>query len=291
MAVTKIRLLNSSGGEGENSIEYQLRYLVTVDSRADGPLTVRSAVPWRKGDVYAVGNELDLRAKVKSIKETPVSSAHFADWFVDVTFSRTDTEKDTSNPLNDLPEAEMNWSPKSKLTWIDGNNKPVCNTAGEPFGDGLEVEDNLPTISYSINQAFYSESVAMAVRNAVNLTAWKGYAPLTIRLASIQARRMFHNVIGVYFQVHYTFAFDKDEIAQRSVSMGHFELVKDGAQLKSKRINVGGGPVGFPWPLDAEGKACKRKETDGIISWDPVPAEVMFLKGEPIDFNLVFGFL
>lgn len=290
MAVTRVRLLNSTGGEGDNAVDYQLRYLVSTNNRATGPLTVRNAVPWRKGDVYAIGDEFDFRARVKSIRETPTSSSHFTEWFVDVTFAKND-ERDSSNPLNDPIQVEMSWTGKSKRTWIDGEGKFVANTAGEPFGDGLEVQDSLPTITYTVNQPFFSEALAMVARNAINATPWKKYPPLTVRVQSIQSRRLVHSNIGVYFEVNYSFTLDKDETSEKVLSMGYYELVQDGPKKKSKRIDVGGGPVAVPWPLDADGKACTRETVNGQLSWSPPPAELTFLKGQPLDFNAIFGFL
>lgn len=298
MAVTKVKLLDSSGGESLKDVGYELRYLVSTDEPLkDGPLTIRSAVPWRLGDPYAIGNESDPFAQVSSFSERQVSSSDFSNWVVGVSFKNPDSEnKDNSNPLNDPVEVELAFEHASKRTWVDGKGTIVCNTAGELYPDGLEMEDNLPTLNYTLNQAFFSSTTAMMVRNGVNKTAWKGFPPYTMKVSTIKARTQFHPRIGLYYQCQYSFGFAGDEIALRTISSGFNEVVdRTGGNIKLERIKVGNVVTTVPWPLDTNGKACQRVEQTingkKQIVFTPTPQEQVFVKGTPVDFNTMFGFL
>jgi hypothetical protein len=293
MTVISVALLGASGGETADEVQYQLRYLVRTNSRQDGPLTVRNAVPWRYGDVYRVGPELDLRSRAKSIKESPVSSAHFLDWHVDVEFGNIDTEKDLSNPLNDLIEAEMQWQPQSRRTWIDGEGKALANTAGEMYVDGMEIDDNLPTLTYMVNQPFFSETLANTVRNACNLTAWKGFPPRTAKLRSMTASRVLHKNIGIYFACRYAFSILTEEWALITPSTGYNEIKGTGINRKLVSIREGGRIITTPWFLDDKGKKIPAQyDSEGVLTGFTKPFHMQkFPKHTAMEFNTIFGFL
>ncbi len=140
-----------------------------------------------------------------NITERQASSADFNNWIVSISFATPDggnQGSDTSNPLNDPIEIDFSWQGRSKRTWTDGNGSPVANTAGELYTEGLEVEDSLPTIVYSLNQAAFSETLAMSVRNGINKNAWKIFAPFSIRVASIRARTKYHRQSGDSTNAH-----------------------------------------------------------------------------------------
>jgi hypothetical protein len=284
MVATSVKLLELEGGEDVSSVTYKAQYLVHTDDRDDGPFTARNAVPWHYGDPYVIGNDSDPRAVATGIRETQASQAHPLDWYVDVDFAAVDNTRDLANPTNNAIAEEVSWNGVSRITYLDAAGNILANTAGVPYQNGAEVEDNRPTLSYSLNQLNFPFALAQQVRNAVNSDVWKGYPAGTVKVESMAANRKFHKVIGIYYEARYNFLVNPEGFLYTTPSYGLHE--KTGFTLPGKRhrrIMRGGKPITEPWPLDDDGEALDNL-TDA-------PAIQNFTIYPTLSFNALFPFL
>ncbi len=287
MTVQTVKLETVEGGENADNVNYRLKYLVSTDDRDDGPLTVRNAVGWAYGDPYLLGNDSDPRSVATSITENLVSDAHYLDWEVVVSFEAIDTDLDLTNPLNDPVEEEVIWRPVRRQIYIDRDGNWIGNTAGDRYVGGLEGEDNVPNLVYSLNQAAFPFAVAQANRNAVNSAIWKGFAAKTVKVAGITSRRKYHRTIGVYYNVSYSFLTDANTFDVPVPSHGYNEIT--GTPKKKKPIIVQGKRPPSPQPLDAVGKAIAFDPDTRV--WASLPAVQNHGIYPLADFNSLFPFL
>lgn len=136
---------------------------------------------------------------------------------------------------------------------IDLDNKPVVNSAGEPFMDPLAREIKLETLSVRRYEASYDPLVAGLYRGAVNDAAWtvrgRTFAARTVRCLEITADEQYHNDFGIFYVVDYEFLVDpagwRAGILDRGLRM------KVGANIVP--IYRGGIPITVPCLLNGSG--------------------------------------
>ena len=284
MSVIKVDLIDWEGSEGTESIEYRLQYLVTTDDRLDGPFIVRSGVFSELGvllgSTYSSGNESDALARITDISEKRISSGNFQNWLVDLTYAYSEGEALT--PLNEPIKESVSWESVQRITdrWADGDY--IVNTAGDPIVNGLEYEDNTPTVTYTLNQSVFPYALAQAVRNAINSTSWKGFAPYTVKIASMQEERLTDKRIGVYYAVSYTFAINpqtwKTFLASRGFNQLEETFPGSGVIVRNPII-IGGARATDQMPLDSAGQ------------WSNVPFVIEDYLYPQVNFNTLFPFL
>lgn len=278
MSIVSCKLTSASGSESGEGPSYELGYHVLTDDRDDGPAVVQGATGWTYGATYAIGNDSDARAIAMSIQSTQVSDGHFNDWAVDVSFGVPPGGNDSvTNPLLDEIEERVNWSSTTRTVYVDGGNSPILNPAGDHYVDGIDADDNLPTITYSLNQSAFPVATAMVVRNAVNSIAWKGFPAGTVKVESMTSDRKFNSWIGVYYGVSYTFGVNPDGYEREILARGFRELVS-----------------GSPKPIfDAETGQLTREpqmlDAAGALTTTPY-FQTLSLYPQ-LDFNALFPFL
>lgn len=284
MAVVKIKQTYVEGGEDENGPTYELGYWVQTDDRRDGPLTVRAAMPWRYGDVYRLSNtERDPLARCISIRETQLSSGHMDDWQVVVSFGQIENQND--NPLAE--PLKMSWAQNNQQRrfYRDRLNKIIADPVGIPYADGIEEEDLLPIINYSMNVATYPFAISLLIRNATNATAWKLFGPKTVKITSMPADREFHPKYGVYYGAQWGFAINPDGMQPKVWAKSYF--YKDGTKIKpfmeGDPLNQGDPKTGYP--------ASQPQAVDLTGKPATTPVEQTIQLRPELDFNSLFAFL
>ena len=283
MTVTGIKLINWEGSESLESVSYALRYLVRTNDRDDGPFTVRNGTGVTYGDAYTSGNDSDPRAIALDIRESRVDPGNFLDWYVDINYGPPE-ERTNDNPLLDAIRESWSWAAQSRSVLVDANGDRILNTAGDPITDPIAAEDNLPALSYSLNQAAFPTALAQQVRNATNSTAWKGYPARTVKVAGITAETLFNKTIGTYYSVSYNFGIRPEGYRYAFDSFGFNELYSGGTKKRRIRVDLNSPSfTNIPWPLDASGVAIRNTSTAAAV----VTVELY----PEYDFNALFPFL
>lgn len=299
MTVTKVEITSWDGSESVDNVEYRISYLVTTDDRNDGPSVVKAALPVNFDDAYVSGNDADLLAVLNSVNITQVDPGDFLHWNVDTVYKSTERRTD---PLLEPVQESVNWSGVEVETFRYYNGTPILNTARMMLDLPVMKVDNRPVVTYSLNQESFPFSLAARVRNSVNKYLWKGFAPRTVKIQSMQTERIFDGKFGVYYKVSYVFEINPETYDLAVDSMGIYQLVDNpaiaaivfggGRYVPGKlpmrvpaAIQIGGIPIKEPVGLDVNGEA-----TDGIAPNNPI-ATITGELYEALDYNALFPFL
>lgn len=289
MAVTKIRLMNVSGSFNSSGPTYQIRYYVETDDPLDGPFVVLSSLPFAYGDMYEMGNEYDTSALASDFTIDQVDESNFKGWFADIDFSIIEarTPAAIDNPLLIAPTESYGFTSRAKPVAFDLNNKPYMTTAGELIEH--ERSTNFRTMQFVRNEASINNALVEAVKDAINGTAWKGYAPYTVKVSSITHEAVpFPKFLAQkYYRVTYTFEVDYDTWKFRPLNAGLNHRAPDGTGVtRLQPITIGGFPVDRPVPLNLAGLSLRDPLTGNLTG---APFLLEFDDFPIINFNTVFA--
>lgn len=299
MTVIKTQITSWDGVESRDSIEYRISYLVTTNDRSDGPSVVKASLPVTLDDAYSSGNDFDIDALLVSVSVTQVDPANFYDWNVDCVYKSTELR---TNPLLEPIQESVTWNGVEIETdkYYDGSY--IVNTAGMLLDDPATKIDNRPVITYSLNQLVFPFSLAAQVRNSVNSTLWKGFAPRTIKISSMGTERVFDGKFGIYYRVSYTFEHNPETYDFSSLSLGWYSLVDKLASPEIAEDLAKGQRFVPAKPARTELEAITLNgkwfnapsglKADGSVAL--VPADIATVSGalyEPLDYNILFPFL
>ena len=289
MTVTNVTLTSWEGSESTSGLTYRQNYVVTTNDRNDGPSTVRNSIGIPFGSPFASGNDVDTRAFLHSSVERQLSSGTFHVWDVELLYSGTEW---MSDPITAPVVESVAWNGIPRFTDKFFNGTAIRTTAGEPFQDKVEWTDNTPQPTYTINQASFNFALAQQTRNAVNLTAWKGFLPGTVKVASILSEKNYDFRIGIYYKVTYAFQVNPELWTSFIDSMGtiawrYFTPAGKPAYWARVPITYQGVPTTVPVPLDANGVEIVPAYGGAIVT----PAIVSGELYPRYDFNALFPFL
>lgn len=289
MSVIKIRLLDASCGYNNSGPTYNLRYYLETDDRMVGPKTVRDSLPFSYGDHYELGTESDTSAILTDVDIEQVDEGNFTGYYATLDFSVAEfkTIAAIENPLLAAVEESYGFTSRAKPVAFDLNNDPYMTTAFELIEH--ERPTNYRTMQFIRNEATINNSLVEAVKDAINSTAWKGYAPFTVKVSSITHEAVFNPsmLIGKYYRVTYSFEVDYGTWKFRPLNAGlnHLDLDLDGL-IRLQPIVIGGFPVDRPVPLDINGKSIRNKDTGNLTG---LPFLLEFDDFPTVNFNTVFA--
>jgi hypothetical protein len=289
MGVNKIRLMDASSGYNSSGPTYNLRYYVGTDDRMTGPKTVREALPFTYGDYYELGSESDTAAIATDIEVEQVDEGNFTSYHADIDFSVAEQKDPTiiDNPLLASVEESYGFTPRSKPVAFDINNKPYMTTAFELIEHERAV--NCRTMQFIRNEATINNALVEAVKDAINGSIWKGYAPFTVKVASITHEVVYNPklVNRRYFRVTYTFEVDYDTWKFRPLNAGLNHIAPDGFGFnRLMPIVIGGFPVDRPVPLSLAGRSLRNPDTGNLTG---LPFLLEFDDFPVVNFNTVFA--
>lgn len=136
---------------------------------------------------------------------------------------------------------------------IDRNNRPVVNSAGEPFLKAATRPRSLESFHARRYEASYNPDVAGLYRDSINDAAWtvrgRTYPAKTMRCEAIQADEQYHNDFGIFYVVDYEFAYNPDGWQPKILDQGL--RMKSGANIIP--IYRDGIPVTVPVLLNGSG--------------------------------------
>lgn len=196
MAVTEVRITTDDRGGRfgqRNERAFTLSYLITTDSRHDGPITVLGSLP-QIGDVYATDNESDLGARASDIDLKQIAGDPYH-WRATVTFSPVHGE----DPDDPEPESPGDRDPVYSVRFqkrqvpvagpystADPGNQDattaLANSAGQPFNPPITRDETRPVIVIQVNDDNLDLPGIAAIQDTVNKDAFAGYTSQTLKL-------------------------------------------------------------------------------------------------------------
>lgn len=239
---------------------YTRAFRVITDDPLDGVLTVLEANDLPTiGEIYFTDVEDDILCVC--VKRSPTQDADDPRvWVVVIEYSN-----DERNPL--VQPLDISWGTfeEKRAFWLDVNQDPSVNKAGEEFDPPLEREEAGLTLTIVKNVGInaFDPVTAVAFLWHVNDDTFYGFAAGRVLLARLSARKQTEAGVS-YWQLTYEFRIRLEEHKWkiRVLNAGYRELV--GTELRP--IMIRGQPISKPHPLDS----------NGVKLADPSPANVIY---------------
>lgn len=245
---------------------YSRSWRVETNSAATGAKTVREACPVSLGNSFDDGDGTDAGSYCQSIEARCITDDGKS-WEVVATYGPYNPETNPQSPI-DRP-IQVSWGTASyeKILDFDADGTPVLNSAGEPFDPPVTVDDDRLVLNVTRCELNFDPGLADLYKNCLNNDSWLGAEAGTIKLKPITAALKKDAEIGYYWEVSYSFEWNKDGWNEPVYDQGLNELVDVSGTTKRKPILTATGvPIQDPVPLDGEGLAL-------AIGEDPVGIE------------------
>ena len=190
---------------------YTRVFRVLMTSTYDGPNLACSAPGINIGDAYEPnGNEFefDTHAYCNGITATQVGGDGIG-WDVVVEYGPYSSlwagGGPKQNPL--LQPIDVSWSQRSQEIVADQdiNGNPIVNTAGDAFDPPLMEDDPRFVLTVIRNEPTFNQAMQIQYRNAINSDPFAGYDPLMVRVLEFTPENLFHQDVGWYYKVTYSF--------------------------------------------------------------------------------------
>jgi len=240
----------------------RLSWTVLLDGRdsfVQAPITARQApgIP-RVGQRHPT----DPTAVCRSVEPKSLSPIL---WRVTASYATpsgaTNEKGESLNPLDAPPEISYDFEQIQQMIDTDLDDKPIVNTAGDPFDPKPEIPYGRPLVRITRNEQEFPGAKARDYaggRGAINSDAFKGWPPGTVRCRNISGTDQTEGEFA-YCRVTYEFICDAEGWQPRPLNIGLREK-KDGEMVVIK--DKDGQPVSQPVALNKDGTA---KEAGGPV--------------------------
>ncbi|CEF48257.1 unnamed protein product [uncultured bacterium] len=240
---------------------FTAKYRVVTDDANDGPYTVMKSAGFKFGDRYNPGpaSEADRSTFATSFNCDAVDGDPCL-WIVTVGYGPWDANQvgnPDANPLNNPIDVSWGFREYAEVLTRDLNGRLVRNTAGDPFDPPVEYDD--PRLMLTVIRNEPSLPLTMLpYRNAINSDPFAGFDPYFAKALPIQAKNLWHQDAGWYYEVTYQFEFlvpkiggNVDGYRKKILSQGYRAIsVVSGKQY---HVTYKGIPVNSPVLLDSNG--------------------------------------
>lgn len=216
------------------------------------------------------GAEADAGAFVVGL-EARESSDDGKGWDVTVQYGPYNASLFSVNPTS-WP-SKVTWSAHKyeRALFFDKSNNAILNSAGDPFGEPVTVDDSRTVMTVVRNElaSTFSMTLAESYRDTINTGIWNGYAAKTVKCSSITTGELQYdsNAQVWYYTVTYIFEINRDTWVKKVLDHGYAEL--DSTTSKRKAIKgADGKEVSEPVPLDGSGHQLATGGTPVTLSFD-----------------------
>jgi hypothetical protein len=249
-------IVNGSPRTASQGVDWHRTYtrfwLIETSGKEVGAVEVLKAVPVAIGQSYVTATEFDAGAFVNEISVSEVGEDGCS-WLATVQYGPYNAiETQPQVPTDAQPEMNWSWAQFRKVVKRDKDDKPVLNTAFDPFDPPLEIDDPRPILQIVRNEATFNPDLVYAYRNAINDAPWFGGDPLCWKVTSIIPQRLFNADIGYYYRMTYEWQFDPDTWVFKVPNVG-MRALNLSLTKQSKMLDSDGHPIDEPRPLKPDG--------------------------------------
>lgn len=255
--------------------EYTRTFIVITDNSAnDAAYIVLSPLFPRLYTPYIVPAGIDAGAVLKSKQATPDPETPYK-WIVTLTYS-TRTGNASRHPGNPDPSDPSGFSNSpldrpTLITWdavqftrpvvktID-SGLPIANSAGDEYDPKVEIDDSRPVLIIERPQASFSQSTAIAYRDAINSDSFFGFDPNTVKVAKITATLEYEKSI-YFWKARYEFHVRPETWTLSLLDRGYRQLKTGDATKAIVILDDSGNPVSQPVNLDGLGHVLPANGT------------------------------
>lgn len=239
------RQYKNDKGQRSHTLTYLVVSTDPIATGEDAVTALYNATGFEIGSTYGTSG----LAYLQTFESTCVSDDGCS-WHVKADFGPP--EVGSQNPLLAPYDYEWDMTSFSRIVDFDVNGVPIVNTAGDFYGDPVEINDFLPTLSVSGNQPSFNPGLAYAYRNAINSDSWWGFSPGSLQVLSIKGTYVYDEYWGPYWKSTYQLIVNPEGFDIVLASRGLRERDSNG---KLVPIKIKGKEITEPVMLDVNGKA------------------------------------
>lgn len=214
---------------------YNETYLVqTNDPRDDALIAIQAnlgaghKIPTQYTTTYSSANASDSLAFCTSVKASPYAEDDRQAWKVEVEY-RTDAFARYDNPLLDPVVYSMGFDSYQTVARFDNNGDTIRNSFGDLFNPPPMVDQSRPVYVVQRNEPAINLSLAMQIKDSVNVSAWKGCAPRTVKCRNISYGETQTRNSYTFYKAHYEFHLDVNTWDFRVLNTGRRYMYDDPA--------------------------------------------------------------
>lgn len=260
---------------------YTRAWEVVCDDPNDGPLTAtnHADLPTLR-DFYSLpGGEADPNAYVQNVEANVL---HWLGdgvvWGVTAKYGPLDPGESAEGVERKI-RIRCSFNKFERVIWVDQDGEPIRNSAGDPFGDPVVIDDSRPLIVVTRNEDVNAFDLTLAgeYQDVVNSATWNGFPARTVKCTEIQTSEEQKDTTSglYYYTVTYVFEIKWDTWNRKILDQGYAYL--DGSDRKPF-LDDEKQPISDPKLLDGSGG-----ELD--VAMDP-PVELDFRVYESKDFDI-----
>lgn len=249
-------------------------------SRGDGPLvaTDHPDLPTLRDFYLIPGVESDPNAYVQTIDAEPIENMGDTILYgVTVNYGPLDPGE-MAEALTRKARIQFSFNKFERVIWIDEDGNPIRNSAGDPFGDPILIDDSRPVIVVTRNEDVNAFDVTLAgeYQDVVNAAMWNGFPARTVKCTEIRTseERKDPSTNLYYYEVNYVFEVKWDTWTRQILDQGFAYL---DSSVRKPFLDSEGQPISEPKLLDGLGEEL----TDG----DP-PVTLEFRVYPDADFSV-----
>ncbi len=237
---------------------YVRAWEVRCDSPSDGPkLAMEHADVPVIGDIYLTTTESDgnAYAQNKSV-EVLAWKGDGVDYLVTVNYGPLDSVSFGAEPLEWPIRIRCSFQKYDRALFVDQDGNAIRNSAGDPFGEPILVEDNRPILVVTRNESVNAFSLTLAAQyqDTVNAALWNGFPARTVRCTDIQTGdEQKDPATGLYYySVSYVFEIKWETWTKEILDQGYAYL---DSGTRKPFLDAEKQPISDPQPLDGSGVA------------------------------------
>ncbi len=247
-----------SGGVAVNGARTYVRaWEVHCDAPTDGVVAALAHpdLP-RTSDFYLAGAEWDEQSFVQSLSVELLSyNGDSVDYLVTANYGPFDAPSYGTEPLEWPIRIRASFQQYEKVIWVDQDGKAVRNSAGDPFGDPVVVDDSRPMLVVTRNESVNAFNLTLAAqqKDKVNAAVWNGFPARTVKCSDIQTgdEQKDPATSLYYYSVSYVFDIKWETWTREILDQGFAYL--DGSTRKPF-LDDEGQPISDPKLLDGLGE-------------------------------------
>ena len=120
-------------------------------------------------------------------------------WDVEVRYSTDLAKQLFDHPALKPPEISLTFSRSTRAIAYDITGNPISNSAGDPFGDPIEIDDSRPSIVIRRNFVYFDLATAIKYKDAVNSDSFLGFGPGELKIMRISANKRRNEEKGYHW--------------------------------------------------------------------------------------------
>lgn len=265
MAIISVNEMKTDRGftVDQNGIySYRRSWEVTSDNRLYSNIAAREAVTVNVGDIYEVGSvgdawyEKDQTAI--AVRKTGVCADRDTGrhWIVNIDYGSAEAALIAgSDPLQMRPTVRRYSTKYQEPAFVDAYGRPCTNSAGDPYSPAPNRTVSHRMMQITRPQLLYSDAIALAFEDRVNLDVFYGNDPGTVLCQTIGSEEAFHPAIGPYFMVDYLFELNLRGWNAPLIDQGFYYL--DALTDERRQILIDNVPATYPVLLNSFGSVLQ----------------------------------